>query len=259
MKLTDIRFKEANQYVIWILLVGLALGVANFSLGSWPTLGQSLVQQLLISFTIGYGLFVVVFNLPEQITAYQKYALLFVSFVVIGVLGTEVENLTKYFLFQQGSDYLPHFNTYLFNCILTMVIGIGTYFFVHKTTEPVQELVQADIPDVSLKKIPIRQGESVQLYDLEEIIYFEAYDNYSFLFDLDGKKQLCNYSLRYLQEKLSADFLRVHRKYLINTNQIYKITPHLKGRFVIEFKDKAKSSITSSTSYTDLVKGLTKI
>lgn len=76
---------------------------------------------------------------------------------------------------------------------------------------------------------------------------------------MDGKKHLCSYSLLHLEKKLAPDFLRVHRKYLINKHQIAQIKPYLKGRFVIEFKDKHKTTITSSASYTHVIKSLMKL
>lgn len=256
MKVMDIHFKEANQYILWVLGVGVALGVASFSLGFWDTLGQALVQQLLISFVIGYGIFLAIFNLPQHLPIKKQYFVLAVLFVLIGILGTEVEQLVKVFLFQQGTYRFPNTNAYLFNVILTFILGGGCYAFLNKTVE--QQEVSIPLASVPTN-IPIRQGESVQLYDLDQVIYFEAYDNYSFLYDLKANKQLCNYSLRYLEDTLGDNFIRVHRKYLINQTQIRKITPHFKGRFVIEFKDQARSSITSSSSYTDLIKGLMKI
>ncbi|MEM1328531.1 MAG: LytTR family DNA-binding domain-containing protein [Bacteroidota bacterium] len=261
MKFSNIQFKSANQYLPWVLAVGAALGVASFSLGLWATLGQALVQQLLISLVIGYGIFVVNFNVSKDLPTKKQYLILGLLFVALGILGTEIEQLTKVFLFQQGAYHFPNASGYVFNCILSMVLGAGCYNFINRTSESENTTVEEILTpiEVAPKSIPIHQGESVQLYELDHVIYFEAYDNYSFLYDLKGNKHLCNYSLRYLEDTLGADFIRVYRKYLINKTQIHSITPHFKGRFVIEFKDKARSSITSSSSHTDLIKGLMKI
>jgi hypothetical protein len=259
MKFANIHFKEANQYVPWIVAVGLALGVASFSLGFWDTLGQALVQQTLISLVIGYGIFVALFNRPKYLSIQQQYLFLAILFIGIGILGTEIERLAKAFLFQQGEYQFPNTDAYLFNGILTLVLGGGFYAFVHSSVEKEEKEKVSVQLESRLTNIPIRQGESTQLVDLNQVVYFEAYDNYSFLYDLEGNKQLCNYSLRYLEDTLGDNFIRVHRKYLINRTQIHTITPHFKGRFVIKFKDQACSTITSSSSYTDLIKGWMKI
>ena len=54
MRFSSYSFKIANQNLPWILLIGFALGFANYFLGLWPTLGQSLVQQVTISLVVGY-------------------------------------------------------------------------------------------------------------------------------------------------------------------------------------------------------------
>lgn len=272
MKLSSWSFNKTNEYLPWILLVGLALGVANYSLGAWSTLGQSLVQQVAISFVIGYGLLLVVYSSLDQNkegdSDYKEYGLLILFFALVGILGTEVEGVVRTYAFQQGEYQVLNFQgNHLFNMILSSILGFMTFNWV-KFKEKTHEERELPIPPNSetfntseepLNTIPIRQGEAIVLHPLAKIIYFEAYDNYSFLFDLDGKKHLCNYSLLFLEKKLEGNFLRVHRKYLINKNQIAQIKPHLKGRFVIEFKDKSKSSITSSTTYSEVIKSLIKL
>ena len=113
--------------------------------------------------------------------------------------------------------------------------------------------------EVRLTKVPLKKGDTVILKSLEDVTYFEAYDNYSFLHDLDGNRSLCGYSLAYLETRLDARFLRVHRKYLLNTERVSGIAPHLKGRFVITFTDAKKSSLISSAGFSDEVKALFKI
>ena len=127
------------------------------------------------------------------------------------------------------------------------------------TKEKVAKSEITDKLQEKLTTIPIRKGENILLYPTAEILFFEAYDNYAFLFDFEGKKHLCNYSLLHLEKKLAPDFLRVHRKYLVNKHQIAQFKPHLKGRFVIEFKNKHKTTITSSSSYTHVIKSLMKL
>ncbi|MEM6801010.1 MAG: LytTR family DNA-binding domain-containing protein, partial [Bacteroidota bacterium] len=79
------------------------------------------------------------------------------------------------------------------------------------------------------------------------------------LYDMEGKKSLGTDPLAFLEKRLPDNFLRAHRKYLINKMLIHQIKPHLKGRYVIEFKDKGNSSITSSQSYTEAIKSLIRL
>ena len=77
------------------------------------------------------------------------------------------------------------------------------------------------------------KGELVKI-DLNQILYFEAYDNYSFI-HLPNQKKIINYTLKTVEEKLSASrFLRVHRSYIVNLDKItslqegYLFMNHLK-------------------------------
>ena len=66
-------------------------------------------------------------------------------------------------------------------------------------------------------------------FQYEDILYFEAYDNYAFLHTKD-KKHILNSSLKQLEDKLSsANFIRTHRSYIVNLDKINGIfTNYLK-------------------------------
>lgn len=58
-----------------------------------------------------------------------------------------------------------------------------------------------------------------------DIIYAEACDNYSILYTKESKF-IISYSLKHVEAKLPAkEFLRVHRSYMINLDQISQINP----------------------------------
>lgn len=262
-------FRQANQYWPGILGIGLALGIANYSLGIWPNLGQSIVQQMVISVVIGYLSLLVCFNVQNRFTRVKstnKYASLILTFIVIGILGTFIQHLSSILLFP---DHRLSLSTgpFFFNAILSSILGIMFYHWVElrhpklpDEALPAGENVEEEREEVErLTKIPIRQGESISLFSIEDVIYFEAYDNYSFLHDIHGARILCSYPLSKLEGRLGDSFLRVHRKYLINQHHIQKITPHLKGRFVIDFTGKDTQSITSSTGYSEALKAMTRI
>ena len=270
MNFPIVDFKEANQNLIWIITIGIALGIANYALGIWPTLGQSLVQQMSISLVIGYLLILITSNsfawFSDISAESKKYGLLVLLFVLVGIIGSEVDAMVRDYVFHEHTyKFLQLDGLHLFNGILSTILGFVTLNWTKSKRgneiieEAVEKIEAVDTLQEKQVTIPIRKGETILLYPTAEILFFEAYDNYAFLFDVEGKKHLCNYSLLYLEKKLKPDFLRVHRKYLINKNQIAQIQPHLKGRFVISFKDKQKTVITTSTSYTDVIKSLIKL
>lgn len=262
-------FRQANQYWPGIIGVGLALGIANYSLGIWSNLGQSIALQMIISIVIGYLSLLVCFNAQGRFTSVKPvvtYSILVLLFISIGTLGTLIQHVGSLLLFPELQLQLTS-GPFLFNAILGSILGIMFYHWVElrhpkeaaETTVSQDQLEEAPAEVDILTKIPIRQGETISLHPLEEVIYFEAYDNYSFLHDIRGARLLCSYPLSKLEGRLGDSFLRVHRKYLINQQHIQKITPHLKGRFVIDFSGTKTQAITSSASYSEVLKAMTRI
>lgn len=224
-----------------------------------------MVLQVIISLLIGYPLLVIGHNAPQFWTKgtprSRQHLALLPLFFLLGVLATEGQLLADHLLFN-NETYQPFHagGIYLFNGILSGILGLMSNNWRPETREPEEEQSIPEVPQTEpLAKIPLRKGETTAFIPLEDIIYFEAYDNYSFLFDVNGQRSLCSYSLAYLTERLQGNFLRVHRKYLINPDRIAGITPHLKGRYVITFTDVQSSSIRSSAGYTDKVKALLQL
>lgn len=145
--------------------------------------------------------------------------------------------------------------------MLSNVLGFGFGYWILKRHREEKEamLDLVETKPESLQAIPIKKGEAIFLYKPSQVIYFEAYDNYSYLYDLKGDKHLCDYSLKALETRLGDNFLRVHRSYVINRDHIQQITPFVKGRYVITFKDGNGTSITSSRSYAEEIKALIRL
>jgi len=258
-------FSTANRYLPWIVLIGIALGIANYSLGVWPTLGQSIFQQICMSLIIGYGIFLIndlVARMDQR--GIQKYFILIVGFVMLGVLGSEVESLVNAFVFKAGGyRFFANKTPYLFNIILSTILGCSVYYWtIHQSNQSENKEEVENIPmptNAPITTIPIKQGDTTSIHNLSSVLYFEAYDNYAFMHTDIGERILTNNSLLELERKLESGFVRIHRKYLANRAQIHQIQPHLKGRYTITFKDKSKSSIVSSASFADVIKSMTKI
>ena len=69
--------------------------------------------------------------------------------------------------------------------------------------------------------MPYQNG--VTFVNLKDVLYCESDDNYTRFYLVDGQHYLATKSLRDIQDLLEeGDFLRVHRQYLINLNQIKK-------------------------------------
>jgi len=69
-------------------------------------------------------------------------------------------------------------------------------------------------------KITIPQQNGFEVLEVKDILYCKADDNYTQIF-IDEKKKLVSKTLKYFEETLSENgFVRVHKSYLVNVNEI---------------------------------------
>jgi len=275
---TQFKLKKANQFLPYILLVGVGIGTANFIMNGGLNWIQWVIQSLFTSFLIGYTTVLVAINKPwlkiKVNPIWKLYIVLLGVFLIVGFFATEVEHTIRSLIFKSESHQLfSAGKMYLFNGVISAVLGFSifhnTYLVQNGSTKsnerPLKSqneiLLDQNISNSNdiTSSIPVKQGDNILLIPIQEIVYFEAYDNYSFLYDVNGKKRLCDYSLLFLEKRLAKKFSRIHRKYLVNQNHIKQIKPYINGRYIIEFSIKGLSSITSSKSYSNTIRRIIKI
>jgi two-component system, LytTR family, response regulator len=82
-------------------------------------------------------------------------------------------------------------------------------------------------PSNPISKIALPTMEGLQMIPIESIISCESDDNYTILKLKNGRKLLVTRSLKDIEETLEQhSFIRVHRSYLVNLNEIEK---YIKG------------------------------
>tara|TARA_R110001583_G_C5622469_1_gene406382 strand:+ start:176 stop:1045 length:870 start_codon:yes stop_codon:yes gene_type:complete len=271
-------FKKANRFLPYIVLVGLGIGTANLIINGGLNWVQWVIQSLSTSLLIGYTTVLIGSNKPWFKVClnpiWKLYVLIFLVFLFVGVFATEMEHIIRSLVFR-SEPYLPFTagKMYLFNGIISLFLGFSffqnSYFSkirnsnsIYNTTElqnQEQNTKESLKPSDFATNIPVKQGENILLIPIGDIVYFEAYDNYSFVYDLKAQKRLCDYSLLFLEKRLDEKFSRVHRKYIVNARHIKLIKPHLNGRYLIEFSQKGLLPITSSKSYSKVIRKLIKM
>ncbi len=268
--------KKGSRFLPQIMIVGLGIGTANYIMhGNFNWL-QWTIQSLSTSFIIGYTLVAIGSNKSwfkrRFKPTWKMYLVITVLFFLAAALATETEQIIRSLVFQdQQYQPLSAGKMYLFNGIISLVLGFSFFHYNFRTTKkpPLDESLKSLSDDKSnvvinssssepIINIPVKKGETVLFIPIENVVYFEAFDNYSFVYNLQGEKKLCDYSLLFLEGRLSEEFTRVHRKYIVNKNHIEQIKPHLNGRYVISFGNQI-SSITSSKSYSSIIRNMIKI
>ncbi len=259
MTIVPFNFKQANRYLLHIVFVGIGIGTANYIMNGKLNWIQWSIQSLSTSFLIGYTLIIIGLN-KSWFKHYFKtigklYLFIFVAFFLVGVLATEVEHVIRSLVFQnQQFQPLSSGKMYLFNGIISLILGYSFFQYGLPKNKPDKLLDSGD----AITNVPVKQGENILLVPIGDVVYFEAFDNYSFLYTLTGEKRLCDYSLRFLEKRLNKKFSRVHRKYIVNESHIKQIKPYLNGRYLILF-DNVLAPITSSKKYVTIIRKLIKI
>lgn len=73
------------------------------------------------------------------------------------------------------------------------------------------------------QKLFVKHSGELQAVDINDILYLEAEDNYSYVHTSDAK-YLLSYTMKSLEEKISSgDFFRIHRSFVVNLNRVTSI------------------------------------
>jgi two-component system LytT family response regulator len=109
-------------------------------------------------------------------------------------------------------------------------------------------------PQKEIKTLSVKKGTKFTLVQLADIVYFEAYDKYTFVHTLNGQKLFCDHMLAVLEEKLSADFIRVQKSYIVNKQKIVEIHKYSNNRYTLVLNNKDFTRIVTGPSYLNVVK-----
>ena len=95
-------------------------------------------------------------------------------------------------------------------------------------------------------RIVVREGGNIRIIPVNEIHYLEAYDDYVKIFT--GKEMLLKKKTLSFYEKTldESHFVRVHRSYLIQLNQLTKIEPTQKDNHEAVLKSGARIPLSGS-------------
>ncbi|WP_057937420.1 LytR/AlgR family response regulator transcription factor [Algoriphagus resistens] len=100
-------------------------------------------------------------------------------------------------------------------------------------------------------RLVVRVKNEIKIIPTHEVSFFEAEDDYIAIHALTGK-YLKKMTMRSLEEALDpAKFVRVHRSYLINLNEITKIEPYERDNYLVMLRGGKKVPV-SKTGYSRL-------
>jgi DNA-binding LytR/AlgR family response regulator len=116
----------------------------------------------------------------------------------------------------------------------------------YKTSLGINHLLNQANNQIENNRIVVKNGHHLRIIPVEEIIYIEAYDDYVKIHVTDAtllKKQTLGF---YEKAYEKNNFLRVHRSYLIQLNQITKVEPFEKNGHIAILKNNSKIPLSRS-------------
>lgn len=125
----------------------------------------------------------------------------------------------------------------------------------HTATQPAQNttalLENAHKQPEEQNRVVVKNGNNIKIIPVNDVHYIEAYDDYVKIFTKDGYS-LKKKTMNYFEQSLNADqFVRVHRSYIVQVQQITKIEALEKDSHIALLKTGVKVPL-SKTGYTKL-------
>ena len=87
-----------------------------------------------------------------------------------------------------------------------------------------------------LKQLAVKTKGAIQLIPLESIVFIKASGNYSEIYTKDKQCFLHDKNLEKLLAILPGKFRRVHRSFVVDSNQIQKIIKHGGGKYSLQLQ-----------------------
>jgi two-component system LytT family response regulator len=118
----------------------------------------------------------------------------------------------------------------------------------------IESLFNGFRPQKEIKTLSVKKGTKFTLVQLSDIVYFEAYDKYTYVHTQNGQKLFCDHMLAVLEEKLSADFMRVQKSYIVNKQKVVEIHKYSNNRYTLVLNNHDFTRIVTGPSYFGIVK-----
>jgi two-component system LytT family response regulator len=99
--------------------------------------------------------------------------------------------------------------------------------------EPASQLLsKKHDPSTQVNRIVVRKGNAINLIPVEQIRYVEAQDDYVMIFHSSGKA-LKQQTMKFYEDNLpKADFVRIHRSYIVKIEEVKLIEPYGKDNHI---------------------------
>lgn len=112
-------------------------------------------------------------------------------------------------------------------------------------SEKIKQLSENTIEE-SLKRVVVKSHQKINVFPVDHIHYIESQDDYVMIYTKDGK-YLKQKTMKFFESNLQPDlFIRIHRSYIVNVDQIVQLEPYEKDSYLCVLKQGAKLKVSQS-------------
>ena len=112
-------------------------------------------------------------------------------------------------------------------------------------SEKLKNLSESTLED-SLRRIVVKSSQKINVFPVETVRYIEAQDDYVMIYTGEGK-YLKQKTMKFFENHLDPDqFVRIHRSYIVNVEQITRLEPYEKDSYVCVIKDGSKLKVSQT-------------
>ena len=83
------------------------------------------------------------------------------------------------------------------------------------------------------KKIPLPLNQKIIMVEAAEILYCKSDGSYTTVYMCNGEKYLVSRSMKYIEDLLSHDFIRIHKSYIVNLYEIKEFIKQGNGEIIL--------------------------
>ncbi len=108
------------------------------------------------------------------------------------------------------------------------------------------QILDSSKNDEVINRIAIRTGTQIKVIPVDDIAYFESDDDYVRIHS-KGSEYLKEKTMKFFETHLDSNqFIRIHRSYILNVNELDRIERYEKDSYLAILKDESKLKVSSS-------------
>ena len=113
-----------------------------------------------------------------------------------------------------------------------------------KPVQNIKSIIEETTPE-TLNRIVVKNVGNIEVIDIKNILFLESQDDYVEFHTRDGKKHLKHQRMRYYEGALdTSQFIRVHRRYILNIAELAKLEKYGKESYIAVLKDGKQVSVS---------------